>query len=81
METDDRIVKAILAVGALNALVKASARLGPEHRAATIGDVVVLTMELEAAIFPRESERERSIHPHVEVGSNARNHASETDAK
>jgi hypothetical protein len=81
METDDRIVKAILAVGALNALVNASARLGPEHRAATIRDVVALTTELEAAIFPRESERERSIHPHVEVGSNARNHASETDAK
>jgi hypothetical protein len=63
METDDRIVKAILAVGALNALVNASARLGPEHRAATIRDVVALTTELEAAIFPRESEQERSIHP------------------
>jgi hypothetical protein len=63
METDVRIVKDILAVGALNALVNASARLGPEHRAATIRDVVALTTELEAAIFPRESEQERSIHP------------------
>jgi hypothetical protein len=63
MENDDRIVKAILAVGALNALVNASARLGPENRAATIKDVVALVTELEAATFPRESERDRSIHP------------------
>ena len=63
METDDRIVKVILAAGALNALVNGGARLGPENRAATIRDVVALVTELEAAIFPRESERERSIHP------------------
>ena len=64
METDDRIVKAILAVGALNVLVNAGAGLGPEHRAATIRDIA-LTTELEGAIFPRESERERINPPHV----------------
>ena len=63
MEHDDRIVKAILAAGALNALVNTGARFGPENRAASIRDVVALMTELEAAIFPRESERERSIHP------------------
>jgi hypothetical protein len=47
METDDRIVKVILAAGALNALVNGGARLGPENRAATIRDVVALMTELD----------------------------------
>jgi hypothetical protein len=55
MENDDRIVKAILVAGALNAVIAAGGRLDDSsHLAAVIRKVAVLVTELEAAIFPRE---------------------------
>jgi hypothetical protein len=64
METLNRIVKAISRGGCAERAREFPAQgLRPEHRAATIRDVVALTTELEAAIFRRESERERSIRP------------------
>ena len=55
MENDDRIVKAILVAGALNAVITGGGRLDDSsHLAAVIRKVTVLVTELEAAIFQGE---------------------------